>query len=78
MFLHEPHAALFAKEKGLGLIKKLIAEAPRHLNLGGTIYVEFGEDQKEKIEKITAKIAFATQFEKDVYGKWRVVKLTIP
>ena len=73
---HEPHEALFADDDGLFFIKKLLKEAPAHLHPGGVMYIEFGEAQKEQIEKLTKSEAWETEFWKDQFGKWRVVKLS--
>ncbi len=37
---HEPAQALYAKDHGLALIKKLIQQAPAHLNSNGTLILE--------------------------------------
>ncbi len=44
-YLHEPDMALGAGEDGLDVIRRLIAEAERHLNPGGWLAVEVGHNQ---------------------------------
>ncbi len=46
---HEPDLALFAKDKGLALIKKLIHQAPSHLTPGGTLLLEADPRQHSDI-----------------------------
>ena len=72
---HEPHKALFADERGLHFIKKLLTKAGAHLNQEGLIYVEFGEAQKEAVAPLAKKLGWKSKFFKDQFGKWRVVEL---
>lgn len=46
---HEPHAALYAPERGLALINRLIDQAPHHLATGGLILLEADPQQHEAI-----------------------------
>ena len=45
--LHDPEVALFAGEKGDELVRKLIEQAPSHLNSGGILALEIGITQAE-------------------------------
>ena len=45
--LHDPEVALFAGEKGDELVRKLIEQAPAHLNAGGVLALEIGINQAE-------------------------------
>ena len=45
--LHDPEVALFAGEKGDELVRKLIEQAPAHLNAGGLLALEIGVNQAE-------------------------------
>jgi len=45
--LHDPEVALFAGEKGDELVRKLIEQAPAHLEPGGRLALEIGIDQAE-------------------------------
>lgn len=73
---HEPHEALFANDGGLRFIKKLFMEASAHLKQGGMMYVEFDMEQKGAIEKFARKYGWKAEFERDQFGRWRVVKIT--
>ncbi|MGB4762668.1 MAG: peptide chain release factor N(5)-glutamine methyltransferase [Candidatus Saccharimonas sp.] len=46
---HEPNQALFADEKGLALIYKLIAQTPLHLSPGGLLILEADPTQHQAI-----------------------------
>lgn len=70
----EPHAALFAGPDGLLYIRKFLHQAKKHLNPGGTIYLEFDSFQKPSIARILRSSHFRRfEFSKDQYGKWRYV-----
>ena len=45
--LHDPEVALFAGEKGDELVRKLIEQAPAHLEPGGRLALEIGINQAE-------------------------------
>lgn len=69
---NEPHLALFAKEKGLYFIARLLKQAKKHLNSGGQIWVEFDPKQKKAIEIMAKKEKYISCVpQKDQYGKWR-------
>jgi release factor glutamine methyltransferase len=46
---YEPETALYADDGGLELIKKLISQAPQHLNHDGYLLLEADRSQHEKI-----------------------------
>ena len=48
---HEPHLALDGGAQGLEIIERILAEAPRHLNPGGTLYIEHEPEQVEALSK---------------------------
>ena len=54
---HEPALALFADDGGLELIKKLIDQAPEHLNPGGHLLLEADPEQHQAI------VSYATAFD---------------
>jgi release factor glutamine methyltransferase len=45
----EPAAAVFAPAEGMGVLRRLVAEAPGHLEPGGVLAVETGEGQARRI-----------------------------
>ncbi len=47
--LHDPEVALFAGEKGDELVRKLIEQAPAHLEPGGRLALEIGINQAEEL-----------------------------
>ncbi|HEY6070512.1 MAG TPA: peptide chain release factor N(5)-glutamine methyltransferase [Chthoniobacterales bacterium] len=47
--LHDPEVALFAGERGDELVRKLIEQAPSHLNPGGRLALEIGINQAEEL-----------------------------
>ncbi|MCL2174015.1 peptide chain release factor N(5)-glutamine methyltransferase [Candidatus Saccharibacteria bacterium] len=55
---YEPEIALFAKDDGLELIKKLIAQAPRDLYENGFLVLELDPRQIETVKKIALKANF--------------------
>jgi release factor glutamine methyltransferase len=46
---HEPRAALTPGGDGLAVIRRLLAESPRHLKPGGHLLVEIGFGQSERV-----------------------------
>lgn len=44
-YRHEPQQALAAGEDGLDLVRRILAEAPKHLNPGGLLAVEIGRNR---------------------------------
>lgn len=46
---HEPRAALTPGGDGLSVIRRLVAESPRHLKPGGHLLLEIGFDQHERV-----------------------------
>lgn len=49
---YEPRHALASGPDGLGLMRRLVAEAPRHLRAGGWLLVEHGHDQGEPVREL--------------------------
>lgn len=71
----EPHKALFAEDKGLFYIKKLINEAHNHLTERGVLHIEFDSSQKNSIEEHISN-TYEYTFQKDQFGYWRTVTIT--
>jgi release factor glutamine methyltransferase len=51
---HEPAEALFGGADGLDVIRRLLTDAPRFLNDGGSLVFEFGFGQAEALEQLIA------------------------
>ena len=49
---HEPRAALVAGPDGLDVIRRLLAESPRHLVPGGSLLFEFAPEQAHTVESL--------------------------
>jgi release factor glutamine methyltransferase len=49
---HEPAVALFGGADGMGLLKRLVDEAPSRLRSGGHLIMEFGLGQDVEIEEL--------------------------
>ena len=70
----EPQAALEAGPDGLGVIRRIIAEAPRRLSPGGWLVTEIGADQADAIRAIAIEHGLANvAIEHDLAGLPRVL-----
>ena len=47
---HEPAVALFGGVDGLGIVARVVADAPHRLRPGGYLLFEFGYGQDEEVE----------------------------
>lgn len=65
---HEPDIALYAGEEGLDVIDRLVREAPRFLNPGGSLIFECGIGQASRFKE--------AEIFKDLQAIERVVKIT--
>lgn len=52
---HEPNLALFGGDDGLGMIERLVRDAPARIRAGGSLVFEFGFGQDEEIERMIAQ-----------------------
>ena len=74
----EPEAALFGGTSGLDFYKKIIIEAKKYLNDGGTLIFEIGYDQREEVEKMFIENGYNNlRTLKDLSGLDRVVSGTL-
>lgn len=55
---HEPEMALFGGEDGLDVIRRLVAEAGRHLSPGGWLLIELAPEQAGTVEQWLAGAGF--------------------
>lgn len=72
---YDPHLALFAEEDGIYFYRKIIENANQYLENDGTIFLEIGYDQKEKILELGKSNNFITTVYKDINGKGRIAYL---
>ena len=71
----EPPLALFAAERGLAVIRGLIAQSAERLKPSGMIFCEIGYDQKEAVEKFFEDGPWTdVTFLKDISGHDRIVR----
>ena len=71
---HEPEGALHAGEDGLGIYRRLIAEAPHYLNAEGHVLVEIGYGQKDAVIELFEEQGFELRSViKDYAGIDRVI-----
>ena len=77
---YEPEIALFAGDDGLGVIRRLIAEAPQYLAPNGKLLFEIGATQSEPVcALIDAEPAYCRyEFLKDYVKKDRLVLASVP
>lgn len=72
---YEPQVALNGGEDGLDIITSFLSQTPEHLNKGGVLYMEFGDNEEKEIKSIIEKSAFKkVSFYKDQFGKYRYLK----
>jgi release factor glutamine methyltransferase len=79
---HEPLSALVAGADGLDDIRRIVQDAPAHLQDGGWLLLEHGHDQAEAVRRLLADRGFAeAQSRNDLAGIqrcsggiWRTVK----
>lgn len=71
--VHEPAMALAADNDGLGVLQRLIAQAPTHLHPGGWLLLEHGFDQAEAVGQLLAQAGFEQiECRRDLAGIERV------
>lgn len=76
---HEPHAALFAGEKGLAIFRRLSKEAPAHLSSNGKVLLEVGHEQAEIVVQLFEEEGWEhLQTVQDLAGIPRVVAFMRP
>ena len=70
---HEPKIALFAEENGLQLYRKIVTEAPQHLNEGGWLIFELGIGEAESVKAFMKEYFEGVNIIKDLAGIDRVI-----
>ena len=73
--LHEPMIALDGGKDGLDFYRRIISQAPDHLEKKGVLILEIGHDQAEDVTRLIRETgAFTKVFvRKDLAGHDRVV-----
>jgi release factor glutamine methyltransferase len=73
---HEPRLALTPGGDGLSIIRRLVAEASRHLDAGGHLLLEIGYDQHEAVTRLVDENVWTLlDIRRDLQGIPRVVVL---
>jgi release factor glutamine methyltransferase len=75
---HEPRAALDGGPDGLGVLRRIVAGAPRVLRTGGWLLLEIGEDQAGPLASLMAAEGFSgirarrdlNRVERYIGGRW--------
>jgi release factor glutamine methyltransferase len=71
---YEPRSALTDERDGLSIIRRIITEAPRHLNRRGFLLIEIGFDQSDQVASLFDPAIWDTpEFLPDLQGIRRVV-----
>lgn len=69
----EPHKSLDGGEDGMKFIKPLIEESKNYLREGGTLILEIGDDNNQKIKDIATNFFQEVRIIKDLANKDRVL-----
>jgi release factor glutamine methyltransferase len=69
---HEPHTALFAAEDGLAVLRRLCESAASRLAARGSLIVEFGAGQEERLSAIAHASGWTIETVPDLAGIPRV------
>ncbi|HEU68504.1 MAG TPA: peptide chain release factor N(5)-glutamine methyltransferase [Candidatus Acetothermia bacterium] len=70
---YEPRRALDGGPDGLAAIRSIVASAPEHLVAGGTILIEIGDGQGERVLRFARRVTslVETRVERDLRGRER-------
>lgn len=73
---HEPHDALFADDRGLAIITKLLTEGKNHLTEGGMLFIEFARDAEKDVARIATERGWSVAILPDQYGvpRWLIAE----
>lgn len=73
---YEPDLALYGQNDGLDFYERISQVADQYLSADGKLYMEFGYQQKDKIEQIFAKNMpkYVVEFYKDISNHYRYLK----
>ena len=70
----QPAAALYADERGAAIVRRLLAEAPQHLNPGGRVLAEVDPMIANEVAEMAAQRFPRQQIHRDVGGHARVLE----
>ena len=74
----EPRLALVAADNGLAFYRRIAAAAPKHLNLGGRLLMEIGDEQGEAVADILKQAGFSDiRITKDYSGNDRLASAVL-
>ena len=67
---HEPTVSLFGGDDGLGMLERLVGDAPTRIRSGGSLVFEFGFGQDEEIERMLSQSPHLTlvDLKRDLQG----------
>ncbi len=68
---YEPHQALFANAQGLGVIERIIVDAPKHLRNTGVLIIEHEPEHTDAIKCLGEKNGFTVTTHVDQYNVLR-------
>jgi release factor glutamine methyltransferase len=77
---YEPQLALEAGPEGLDAIRRLLQQAPFHLNDHGLLFLEIGYDQAEAVIQAARMIlpqALSIRLRQDYHGHDRLVTIAL-
>lgn len=74
----EPYNALFAGADGLDIIRRIIGEAPEHLNPGGLLLIEIGFGQSKILRDLVDQTIWGKpEFIPDLQGIERILRVRL-
>lgn len=68
---YEPDLALYAKDHGSEIVRRILSEAGERLVSAGQIWLESGEDQQELLESLAIEYGWKIMPITDQFGKFR-------
>ena len=75
---HEPRLALVAPDNGLAFYRRIAAQAGAHMNDGGTLLMEIGDEQGEAVSRILKDAGFRdARITKDYSGNDRLASAVL-
>lgn len=75
---HEPRLALVAPDNGLAFYRRIAAQAGAHMNDGGTLLMEIGDEQGEAVSRILKDAGFKdARITKDYSGNDRLASAVL-